>query len=60
SFVFIIFPVFAVVIGSWYEGLSLSTDLVTYSAILLVGFAATKMPVEKLLARERPSDARPQ
>lgn len=60
SFVFIIFPVFAVVIGSWYEGLPLSTDLVTYSAILLVGFATTKMPIEKLLARARPSDARPQ
>ena len=52
SFIFIIFPVFAVVIGSWYEGLRISADLVAYSAILLGGFAITKLPVEKLLAKE--------
>ena len=48
SFVFIIFPVFAVVIGAWYEGASLSPDLLVYSAVLLAGFAITKLPIEKL------------
>lgn len=52
SFVFIIFPVFAVVIGSWYEGQAISRDLALYSAILLAGFAITKLPVEKLLTRK--------
>ncbi|ASV99720.1 DMT family transporter [Paraburkholderia aromaticivorans] len=51
SFVFIIFPVFAVVIGSWYEGLPISKDLCFYSAVLLLGFAITKSPVEKLMAK---------
>ena len=49
SFVFIIFPVFAVIIGAWYEGQSISRELMLYSAILLTGFAITKMPVEKWL-----------
>ncbi|WP_280286294.1 EamA family transporter [Pseudomonas sp. BN415] len=52
SFVFIIFPVFAVIVGSWYEGLPISRDLALYSALLLAGFAITKMPMEKLLARK--------
>ncbi len=47
SFVFIIFPVFAVIIGAWYEGQTLSRELMIYSAVLLSGFAITKMPVEK-------------
>ncbi|MVV48976.1 EamA family transporter [Pseudomonas sp. PB120] len=47
SFVFIIFPVFAVVIGAWYEGQSLSRELMVYSATLLAGFAITKLPLEK-------------
>ncbi|WP_185076444.1 DMT family transporter [Pseudomonas frederiksbergensis] len=55
SFVFIIFPVFAVVIGAWYEGQSLSRELMGYSAVLLAGFAITKLPVEKWLrSRRRP------
>ncbi|MFJ2685653.1 DMT family transporter [Pseudomonas sp. NPDC087342] len=49
SFVFIIFPVFAVVIGAWYEGKNLSRELMIYSAVLLAGFAITKLPVEKWL-----------
>jgi drug/metabolite transporter (DMT)-like permease len=52
SFVFIIFPVFAVIIGAWYEGVEISRDLMLYSAILLAGFAITKLPVEKLLAKK--------
>ncbi|MFJ7313744.1 DMT family transporter [Pseudomonas sp. NPDC098747] len=47
SFVFIIFPLFAVIIGAWYEGQTLSRELMIYSAILLSGFAITKLPVEK-------------
>jgi putative membrane protein PagO len=47
SFVFIIFPVFAVIIGAWYEGQTLSRELMIYSAILLSSFAITKLPVEK-------------
>lgn len=47
SFVFIIFPVFAVIIGAWYEGQTLSRELMIYSAVLLSGFALTKLPVEK-------------
>ena len=52
SFVFIIFPVFAVIVGSWYEGLPISRDLALYSALLLAGFAITKVPVERLLAKK--------
>jgi putative membrane protein PagO len=51
SFVFIIFPVFAVLVGAWYEGMPISTDLATWSAILLAGFAITKLPLEKLLGK---------
>jgi drug/metabolite transporter (DMT)-like permease len=44
SFVFIIFPVFAVIIGAWYEGTQITRDLMLYSATLLAGFAITKLP----------------
>ena len=47
SFVFIIFPVFAVVIGAWYEGQVVSRELMLYSAILLAGFAITKLPARQ-------------
>ncbi|QRY81700.1 DMT family transporter [Pseudomonas sp. PDNC002] len=53
SFVFIIFPVFAVIIGSWYEGQFISPELALYSALLLLGFAITKVPVEQWLAARR-------
>ncbi|SDT44041.1 putative membrane protein PagO [Pseudomonas asplenii] len=53
SFVFIIFPVFAVLIGAWYEDLPVSGDLMLYSATLLIGFAITKLPLEKYLAARR-------
>jgi len=53
SFVFIIFPVFAVMIGAWYEGQSLSRELLMYSAVLLIGFAITKLPVEKWLFKAK-------
>jgi putative membrane protein PagO len=49
SFVFIIFPVFAVIIGAWYEGSTISPELIIYSTVLLAGFAITKLPVEKWL-----------
>nr|WP_098421709.1 MULTISPECIES: EamA family transporter [unclassified Marinobacter] len=51
SFVFIIFPVVAVAIGSWYEGRPISHDLALYSGILLTGFAITKLPIEKLFTK---------
>ena len=43
---------FAVIIGSWYEGQPISRDLALYSALRLAGFAITKVPVEKLLAKQ--------
>jgi drug/metabolite transporter (DMT)-like permease len=52
SFVFIIFPVFAVIVGAWYEGMEISQNFALWSAVLLVGFAITKLPVEKLMARK--------
>ena len=51
SFVFIIFPVFAVMIGAWYEGQEISAELMVYSAVLLAGFAITKLPVERWFRR---------
>jgi len=54
SFVFIIFPVFALLVGAWYEGISISNDFALWAAILLVGFAVTKLPLEKVLARVTP------
>ena len=51
SFVFIIFPVFAVMIGAWYEGQEISAELMGYSAVLLAGFAITKLPVERWFKR---------
>jgi putative membrane protein PagO len=55
SFVFIIFPVFAVIIGAWYEGQALSQELLVYSSLLLAGFAITKLPAEtwRFKRRER-------
>lgn len=53
SFVFIIFPVFAVLIGAWYENVPVSRELVFYSALLLAGFAITKLPIETLWRRRR-------
>lgn len=50
SFVFIIFPVFAVLVGAWYEDIEISQDFALWSAVLLMGFAMTKLPVEKLRA----------
>ena len=47
SFVFIIFPVFALLIGAWYEGTPISRDLMLYSAILLAGFAITKLQLKR-------------
>ena len=52
SFVFIIFPVFAVLVGAWYEGIKISNDFALWATILLMGFAITKLPIEKLLARK--------
>lgn len=53
SFVFIIFPVFAVLIGAWYENVPVSHELIAYSVLLLAGFAITKFPIETLWVRRR-------
>lgn len=50
SFVFIIFPVFAVLVGAWYEGIEISQNFALWSVVLLTGFAITKLPVGKLMA----------
>ncbi|HCB1501042.1 TPA: DMT family transporter [Klebsiella michiganensis] len=49
SFIFIIFPVFAIAIDAWYEGSVISVEFVVFTALLLFGFAITKFPLEKLL-----------
>ena len=49
SFIFIIFPAIAVLIGAWYEHIPLSGDFLFYAVLLLIGFAITKFPVEKLM-----------
>lgn len=47
SFVFIIFPAIAILIGSWYESIPLSSNFLFYTTLLFVGFAITKFPIEK-------------
>ena len=49
SFVFIIFPALAVLLGAWYENIPLSNDFLLYTVVLLIGFAITKFPIEKWL-----------
>ncbi|MDN6320782.1 MAG: EamA family transporter [Marinobacter sp.] len=51
SFVFILFPAVAIAIDAWYEGYSISPDFALYSALMLLGFAITKLPIEKLWNR---------
>lgn len=53
SFVFIIFPVFAIIIGAGYENTPVSSDLVLYSLLLLCGFGITKLPVEKFIGAKK-------
>lgn len=53
SFVFIVFPVIAVVAGSWYEGVPVSHDLALYTVTLLAGFTLTRLPLERLLLERR-------
>lgn len=53
SFVFILFPVVAIAIGAWYEGHPVSPDFSFFSGVMLLGFAITKIPVEKLLVKRR-------
>ncbi|MGQ7818279.1 DMT family transporter [Metapseudomonas furukawaii] len=47
SFVFILFPVFAVLVGAWYEGQPIAPDFAFYTTTLLAGFAVTKLPLER-------------
>jgi len=47
SFVFILFPVIAIMMGAVYENTSLTQSFMLYSATMLAGFAITKLPVKK-------------
>lgn len=47
SFVFIVFPVFSIAIGAWYESHDLSTSFIYYAALMLLGFGLTKIPLER-------------
>ena len=41
-----------VLVGGWYEGIKICGDLALWATVLLIGFAITKPPLEKLLARK--------
>lgn len=45
SFIFVIFPVVSLLIGSWYEGRPISARFAMLFAMLLAGFALTKVPL---------------
>ncbi len=51
SFVFIVFPVFGVLLSSWYESIPLTKNTIMYSTFLLLGFAITKVRIEELFTR---------
>lgn len=46
SFVFIIFPIVAVLVSVWYENMPILEGFVFYMVILLIGFALAKFPIE--------------
>lgn len=48
SFVFILFPVIAIMMGAAWENTSLTQDFILYSTTMLAGFAITKLPVKKV------------
>ncbi|PIE47188.1 MAG: EamA family transporter [Gammaproteobacteria bacterium] len=47
SFIFIIFPVVALVIDGWYTQTPLSNELIGYSLLMLFGFSLTKLTSSK-------------
>ena len=47
SFIFIIFPVIAVLISVWYENMPISEGFLFYVTVLLIGFTLTKFPIEQ-------------
>lgn len=53
SFIFVIFPVFALFLGSWYEQQQMQTESYFFVATLLIGFAITKFEVTSLLGLRR-------
>ncbi|MCG8518186.1 MAG: EamA family transporter [Pseudomonadales bacterium] len=59
SFVFILFPVVAIAIGAWYEGHGVSRDFIVFSVVMLLGFAVTKLPLEKLFSRSSSQLSKP-
>ncbi len=48
SFIFIIFPVFAIGLGAWYEDRPVTEEFMVFSGLMLLGFAITKLPFGKL------------
>lgn len=44
SFIFIIFPVIAILVSVWYENMYISKGFVFYTTVLLIGFAITEYP----------------
>lgn len=51
SFIFIIFPVIAILIDTMYEHKSISSNFLFYSAFMLIGFSITKMPLQNFFER---------
>lgn len=59
SFIFIIFPVVAILISSVYEHKIISTSFIICTIIMLCGFAITKLPLsifKKLITRGKTAD----
>lgn len=42
---------FAVLVGAWYENQPIASDFALYATTLLMGFAVTKLPLERLVRR---------
>ncbi|WP_163831937.1 DMT family transporter [Spartinivicinus ruber] len=53
SFIFVIFPVFALVLSSWYEQQQMQAESYFFVATLLIGFAITKFEMTSLLGLKR-------
>lgn len=52
SFIFIIFPVIAIVIDAQYKHREITTTFVCYSIIMLLGFAFTKIPIHRIFMQK--------
>lgn len=50
SFIFIIFPVVAIAIDAHYEHKAITPQFMFYSTLMLLGFALTKLPLNKFFS----------